>query len=48
MLEHYLIALLCVLLGVVLVRIYIKKLKHSLKQKWPKANPDAWKDKDEW
>ncbi len=47
MFEHYLIAILCVLFGVGLAAAYSKYLRHSLKRKWPKANPDAWKDKDE-
>ena len=46
MLKHYIIAVVCVLFGVGLVVGYIKYLRYSLKQKWPKANPDAWKDKD--
>ena len=47
LLDHYLIAIFCILFGVAIALIYIKHLKRSLKQKWPKANPDAWKDKDE-
>ena len=47
MAEHYLIALLCLLFGAALAHMYVKKLRASLKKKWPKANPDAWKDKDE-
>ncbi len=47
MFEHYLIAILCVLFGVGLAAAYVKYLRYSLNRKWPKANPDAWKDKDE-
>jgi uncharacterized membrane-anchored protein YhcB (DUF1043 family) len=47
MLEHYGIALLCVVVGLALGLAYVRLLKGSFKQKWPKANPDAWKDKDE-
>ncbi len=47
MFEHVVIAILCVLFGVGLALGYIKYLRGSLKRKWPKANPEAWKDKDE-
>jgi len=47
MFEHYVIAGLCLLVGMALVRLYIRLLKGSLRRKWPRANPDAWKDKDE-
>ena len=46
MLEHYLIAILCVLFGVGLAIGYIRYLRRSLKRKWPKAAPEAWKVKD--
>ena len=49
MLKHLLIAALCILFGLALAQIYIKHLKRSANQKWPKANPEAWNDEeDDW
>ena len=47
MAEHYVIALLCLIFGAALAHIYIKKLRASLKKKWPKADPEAWRDKED-
>ncbi len=47
MLEHYFISILCKLVGLGLAVGCIEYLRRSLKQEWPKADPDAWKDKDD-
>ena len=46
MLVHIGIAVLCVVVGVALGLAYVRLIKGSLRQKWPKANPGTWKDED--
>ena len=46
-LEHYFISILCKPFGLGLAVGCIEDLRRSLEQEWPKAEPDAWKDKDD-
>ena len=49
MLEQYIYSLLSKLFGLGLAIGCIHFMRRSLKQDWPEANPDAWKDKeDDW
>ena len=47
MLEQYVYSILSKLVGIGLAVGCIYLLRRALRQKWPKANPDAWKDKDD-
>ncbi len=46
MLEAYLFSYFWKLLGIGVAIGSIIALRRSLKQAWPKADPEAWKDKD--
>ena len=46
MLEYFVYSTLSKLFVIGLAVGCIYFMRRSLKQEWPKANPDAWKDKD--